>query len=249
MELKEFRKGDVIIEKGSHGTSAYVIKSGRVEVSDLVNNREVVLAVLGEEQIFGEMGLVEDQPRSATVTAVEDVQLAELNRDSFNELFERKPKVLLPIIKAIFERLRTVNKVLISKDSLSEEAAEHKEFGQEKIVVLSGTNKTSIDALDGGEIEIDKFPFKIGRERRSSGVDVFSDNDLYLRDSQPFNVSRNHFSIVMARRKVVVIDRGSHLGTIVNGKRIDGQSVLNMGENKIIVGQKISPFVFKLEIR
>jgi CRP/FNR family transcriptional regulator, cyclic AMP receptor protein len=249
MERKMFRKGDVIIEKGSPDTCAYIIESGNVEVSDLVNDKKIVFGVLVKGQIFGEMGLVEDQPRSATVTAVEDVQLAELNRDSFNELFERKPKVLLPIIKAIFERLRTVNKVLISKDSLSEEAAEHKEFGQEKIVVLSGTNKTSIDALDGGEIEIDKFPFKIGRERRSSGVDVFSDNDLYLRDSQPFNVSRNHFSIVMARRKVVVIDRGSHLGTIVNGKRIDGQSVLNMGENKIIVGQKISPFVFKLEIR
>ncbi len=249
MELKEFRKGEVIIEKGSHGTSAYVIKSGRVEVSELVNNSKIVLAVLGEKQIFGEMGLVEDQPRSATVTAAEDVQLTVLNRDSFNELFEKKPKVLLPIIKALFERLRTANKMLISKDTLNEEAVEHKEFGQEKIVVLSGTNKTSIDTLDGGEIEIDKFPFKVGRERRSSGVDVFSDNDLYLRDSQPFNVSRNHFSVDTARGKVVVVDRGSHLGTIVNGKKIDGQGALNMGENVIIVGQKTSPFVFKLEIR
>jgi signal-transduction protein with cAMP-binding, CBS, and nucleotidyltransferase domain len=41
MELKAFRKGDVIIEKGSHGTSAYIIKSGRVEVSDLVNGKKI----------------------------------------------------------------------------------------------------------------------------------------------------------------------------------------------------------------
>ena len=249
MELKTFRKDDVIIEKDSYGTSAYIIKSGRVEVSDIVNNKKIILGILVKGQIFGEMGLVEDQPRSATVTAVEDVQLAVLNRDSFNDLFEKKPKVLLPIIKALFERLRTANKMLISKEALGEEAVEHKEYAQAKIVVLSGTNGTSRDALDGGEIEIDKFPFKIGREHRSGGIDVFSDNDLFLQDSSPYNVSKNHFLIDKVEGRYVVVDRGSHLGTIVNEKRIDVQSVLNIGENKIIAGQEISPFVFKLEIR
>ena len=61
-------------------------------------------------------------------------------------------------------------------------------------------------------------------------MDCLSDNDLYLRDSEPFNVSRNHFSIDMARGEVVVVDRGSRLGTIANGKRINAQVVLNMGE-------------------
>jgi len=87
MELKTFRKGDVIIEEGSYGTSAYVIKSGKVEVSELAKNKKIVLATLEEGQIFGEMGLVEDQPRSATVAAFDDVQLAVLSRDSFNDLF------------------------------------------------------------------------------------------------------------------------------------------------------------------
>lgn len=249
MELKAFRKGDVIIEKGSHGTSAYIIKSGRVEISDFVNNKKAVLAVLGEKQIFGEMGLIEDQPRSATATALEDVQLAVLNRDSFNELFEKKPKVLLPIIKALFERLRTANKTLISKDILGQETVEHKEFEHEKIIILSGTNGASRDALDGGEIEIDKFPFKIGRDQQSSEFDVFSDNDLCLRDSPPFNVSRNHFAIDMVRGRVVVVDRRSRLGTIVNGKKIKEQHILKNSINEITVGMHNSPFVFKLEIR
>ena len=163
MERKMFRKGDIIIEKGSHGTCAYIIESGKVEVSDLVNDKKIVFGVLVKGQIFGEMGLVEDQPRSATVTAIEDIQLAVLNRDSFNELFEKKPKVLLPIIKALFERLRTANKMIISKEALSEEAVEHKEFGHTKNVVISGTNETSRDALDGGEIVIDKFPLPLER--------------------------------------------------------------------------------------
>ena len=67
MELKTFRKDDVIIEKDSYGTSAYIIKSGRVEVSDIVNNKKIILGILVKGQIFGEMGLVEDQPRCLLV--------------------------------------------------------------------------------------------------------------------------------------------------------------------------------------
>ena len=98
-------------------------------------------------------------------------------------------------------------------------------------------------------MSISKFPFKVGRKHEIDDVDVLSDNDLYLQDFPPFNVSRNHFQIDKEEGRYVIIDRGSHLGTIVNGKRIDAQTVLNIGENKIIVGMKVSPFVFKLEIR
>ncbi len=249
MELKTFRKGDVIIEKGSYGTSAYVIKSGRVEVSDLVSNKKIVLGTLVEGQIFGEMGLVEDQPRSATVVAIEDVQLAVLSRDNFNDLFGKNPKVLLPIIKALFERLRTVNRMLMSKEAPDIVEPDEYKSPHDTELTISGFNASSLDALGGGEMSISKFPFKVGRKHEIDDVDVLSDNDLYLQDFPPFNVSRNHFQIDKVEGRYVVIDRGSRLGTIVNGKRIDAQTVLNMGANKIIVGQKISPFAFKLEIR
>ena len=181
METKTFRKDDVIIEKGYNGTCAYVIESGRVEVSDLINNKKVVLAILGKEQIFGEMGLIEDKPRSATVTAIDDVRLAVLSRDNFNELFEKNPKVLLPIIKALFERLRTVNKMLISKEASDVvETTEYEYQHDSGPVMLSGLNELSSEALGGGELKISNFPFKVGRKHESGEVDVFSDNDLYL---------------------------------------------------------------------
>ena len=174
MELKTFKKGDVIIEKGSDGTCAYIIESGKVEVSDLVNNEKAILAILGEKQIFGEMGLVEDKPRSATVTAIEDVRLAMLSRDNFNELFEKNPKVFLPIIKSLFERLRTVNRMLASKDTLGDkETKEHEVSGGVRVVVLSGISEAGKDVLNGGEMEINKCPFKVGREQSSGGWIVF----------------------------------------------------------------------------
>jgi hypothetical protein len=250
MELKTFRKGDVIIEEGSYGTTAYVIKSGKVEVSELVKNKKIVLAILEEGQIFGEMGLVEDQPRSATVTASEDVQLAVLSRDSFNDLFEKNPKLLLPIIKALFERLRTVNRMLMSKEVPDIVETDECEYSHDtEFIILSGLNESSSEALGGGKMNISKFPFKVGRKHELEEVDVLSDNDLYLQDFPPFNVSRNHFQIDKVGSRYVVIDRGSRLGTIVNGGRINVQSVLNRKENEIIAGPHHSPFAFKLEIR
>ncbi|ODS32221.1 MAG: transcriptional regulator of Crp family [Candidatus Scalindua rubra] len=250
METKTIGKGDVIIQKGSHETRAYIIESGRVEVSDIVNNKKTVLAILGEKQIFGEMGLVEDKPRSATVTAIEDTRLAMISRDNFNELFEKNPKVLLPIIKALFERLRTVNKMLISKETPDVvETIKYEGIRDAGFVVLSGLNEISSEALNGGEMKINNFPFKVGREHKSGGLDVLSDNDLYLEDSPPFNVSRNHFLIDKVEGKYVIVDRGSRLGTIVNGEEIDEQFVLNEKMCEIIVGKQASPFAFKLEIR
>ncbi len=61
-------------------------------------------------------------------------------------------------------------------------------------------------------------------------------------------MSRNHFSIDMVREEVVV-DRGSRLGTIVNGKKIKEQHILKKSINEITVGMRNLPFVFKLEIR
>ncbi len=249
MQIKTFKKDEVIIEKDSHGTCAYIIKSGRVEISELANNKKMVLAILGEEQIFGEMGLIEDKPRSATVTAMEDVQLAMISRERFNELFEDNPKVLLPIIKSLFERLRTVNNLLISKDTPDISEPSEYESDDSLFAVLSGLNDESSDELGDREMEINLFPFKVGRKSELGENDILSDNDLYLNDFIPFNVSRNHFLIDKIEGKFVVIDRGSTLGTIVNGKRINAQSMLNKKTNEIIVGSKSSPYVFKLEIR
>ena len=249
METKTFNRGEVIIEKDSHGTCAYVIESGRVEVSSLANNKKVVLAILGKEQIFGEMGLIEDRLRSATVTAIDDVRLTVISREGFNELFDKNPKVLLPIIKSLFERLRTVNSTLLRNEAEDIEETGECEYSHDSaFVVLSGLNESSSEALGGSEINISKFPFKVGRKHELDTADVLSDNDLYLEDFPPFNVSRNHYLIDKVGSRYVVIDRGSRLGTIINGRRVEGQRILHKKENEIIAGSRLSPYVFRLEI-
>ena len=102
-------------------------------------------------------------------------------------------------------------------------------------------------------MRIDHFPFRVGRPS-SRQRDPFEINNLSLPDSRPFNVSRNHFSVEKNSEGVFIHDRGSYLGTIVNGKVIGGDHLgawtpLKDGENKVIVGSHHSPFRFRIIVK
>ena len=250
---QSFKKGDVIIRQGSYETSAYIIESGKVEVSIVVNDKKTVFAIMGEKQIFGEMGLMDDRPRSATVTALDDTRVSVIDRKSFNEQLRKNPKILFPLIKALFERLRTANQNIAVKECLGVQTLGSKQKEPEKkgLVVMSGMNKTATNALGNDTPRIESFPYKVGRRSAIGEDDVFVDNDLFLEDNTekpPFNISSNHFLIDLVNKKYVVVDRGSSFGTIVNGTKIEEPYVLDKKVNYVVVGPHDSPFIFSLEI-
>lgn len=251
---QSFKAGDVIIKQGSYDTSAYIIESGKVEVSFTVNDKKTVFAILGQKQIFGEMALMDDKARSATVMALEDTLVSVIDRKGFNEQLAKNPKVLFPIIKALFERLRIANQNIAIKDCLGAQTwvGKKKEPEKEGLVIMSGMNKTATNALGNNMPRIESFPYKVGRKSAIGVDDVFIDNDLFLEDNTekpPFNISSNHFLIDLVDEKYVVVDRGSSFGTIVNGTKIEEPCVLDKKVNEIIVGSEDSPFIFNLEIK
>jgi hypothetical protein len=80
-----------------------------------------------------------------------------LNRDSFNELFEKKPK-------ALFGRLRTVNRMRVNKNTLDAVEIDKSEYPHDiELISLSGSNESSSESLGGVGMNISRFPFKIGR--------------------------------------------------------------------------------------
>jgi hypothetical protein len=249
-----YKKGEVIIQQGSHETCAYIIESGRVEVSCMVNEKKTVLAILGQKQLVGEMALMEDKARSATVTAIEDTLVSVIDRKQFNKLLTENPRKLFPIIKALFERLRTANKniVLMERSDPQMKKAKQGEKGKTGLIVLAAANESSKKALGSNKVSIDKFPCKVGRTSTIGEDDVFADNDISLEDNTgkpPYNISSNHFLIDRVDENYIVIDRGSSLGTIVNGTKIEGACILDKKVNELVVGAQNSPFVFTLEIK
>ena len=90
------------------GDCAYIVEQGSVEVSKLTPHGEKqVLGVLEKSEIFGEMGLIDGLPRSATVTALEDCVMSVCSQETFNNLADHNPESLIPIFKVLVGRLRS----------------------------------------------------------------------------------------------------------------------------------------------
>lgn len=248
--IKAFNPGEIVIEEGTKGTSAYVIVSGTAEVIKRWGGRDVIIAILGEGQVFGEMGLIEDRPRSATVRARSELKARIIDRDHFNELLRTKPSVLIPILKSLFEKLRQAS------DLLAERTTEaHVELGKEGPfeVIMEGRTEEAKKVLDNRKLLITKFPFLIGRYAENPESDVFHTNDLFIQEEKPYVVSRNHLAVTNEAGIIHVVDRGSSFGTIVNGKEIGGpnnetRASLDREENQVIIGPATSKFIFLLKI-
>ena len=108
--LKEMRVrgGDEIFRKGDIGTSLYIIVNGKVRVHD----GDKTVAYLEERDVFGELSLLDPEPRIASITAVEDCLLLRLDGRVLYELMSEQPGVAKGIIRMLCRRIRDlVNKV------------------------------------------------------------------------------------------------------------------------------------------
>ncbi|MFH0825618.1 MAG: cyclic nucleotide-binding domain-containing protein, partial [Pseudomonadota bacterium] len=72
---KKYEKGEVVFKEGDSGDTMFVVQSGEVEISRIRDDRKLILAVLKRGEFFGEMALMDNQPRSATATVVRKSRL------------------------------------------------------------------------------------------------------------------------------------------------------------------------------
>ena len=248
--IERFKPGEVVIKEGTKGTSAYIILSGKAEVVKRSGERTISMATLGKGQVFGEMGLVEDRPRSASVRALSDLKVRVIDREKFNELLHSKPTVLVPIMKILFERLRRTTNMLAERAASSPEMAGNEIAFK---VVIEGETPDAKKALNDRELVVNNFPFLVGRFSANPDADVFYSNDLFIKEEKPYVVSRNHLAIIFESGMMWALDRGSSFGTIVNGREIGGQSresrsPLVQDENQIILGPSSSKFIFSFKV-
>lgn len=105
-----FEAGREIFHQGDSGDACYVIESGVVEVvrHDLVTDQEFVLAQVGRGKVIGEMALIDNQPRMATVRAVEDTVLLVVPREAFQSRLEKLDPVTRRLLDTFTERLRAM---------------------------------------------------------------------------------------------------------------------------------------------
>ena len=117
LERRFVPKDAVIIEEGELGAQAYLIQSGAVRVYTSHEDREVELARLGVGQIVGEMAMIFDGPRTASVQATEDCNLIVISRPQFMDKLQHTDPTIKAVVHMLTSRIMDVNNSLINKRS------------------------------------------------------------------------------------------------------------------------------------
>ena len=111
--VRVYNRESMIFCECQSGAELYIIQKGRVKISKIVDNSEVLLAVLREGDMFGEMALLENKPRSATaITAAEECQLLAVNRQNFNQMVTTQPQLITRLTTTLADRIWAMYKQL-----------------------------------------------------------------------------------------------------------------------------------------
>lgn len=121
MREREFRrifpKGSTIFSEGEIGHCAYIIERGRVEISTHSGGEKVVLATRGPGEIFGEMAIVDNKPRSANATAIEECDLNVVSHEQLESRLRVSDPVVKMVLCVVLERFRDTLRALKSETS------------------------------------------------------------------------------------------------------------------------------------
>jgi CRP-like cAMP-binding protein len=250
--LVQYREGELIIREGDSSDCAYLIESGRVAVRRARGPHQIQLAVLGQGELVGEMGVITEKPRSASVVALEPCELRRIARDQLLETVQGDRQTAITLLRMLMERLRQADARLSQLDepqapSLEDNAAPGAPIAAVRLVALTPEAQAAL----GGKSEhlIASLPCRIGR----SHDDPLGCNDFSLQDQRPYRISRHHLLLSLERGQLAVYDRGSSLGCRVRGQLLggassfDGPALIDAQGAELVIGPADSPLRFRLE--
>ncbi|MFW5694469.1 MAG: Crp/Fnr family transcriptional regulator [Alkalispirochaeta sp.] len=102
---KQIPKGRMIFCEYEPGHSFYLIQKGRVQISKVMGSIEKAVDILHPGELFGEMAILEEAPRSASAIALDDVTLLEFNRENFEILMQGNPQIALTLLRTFVKRI------------------------------------------------------------------------------------------------------------------------------------------------
>ncbi len=188
MVSREYEKGQIILLEESMGETFFIITRGTVKVTRLSDDgREVILAMLGESDFFGEMSLLDGEGRSANIVANENAEVMTLSRRDFLECLESYPKIAIALLEELAVRLRKSDQQI---ESLSLSDSEHRiGITLIRLAEEQGTIKR-------GNVIVHNLPFQqdianmagTSRETVSRTLKLLEDKKLVKRDGSDITI-------------------------------------------------------------
>jgi hypothetical protein len=250
MDEREVKAGEILFREGEPSDSVYLILGGEVEVLRDLGDRRIRLGTRRAGQIVGEMGVIRDQPRSATIRVVSDAKVSRIAKEQFLAAFGGKDKLALRILKMLCERLGDADR-RIGEGALHEDGVAMTEVGETRLLPGSPAVESQI-GQDG--LEVVSLPFRVGRRVLPGEHTRIDPVELSLQAGETFHLAAQHFVIEEREGQLVVRDLGSPLGTLVNDTRVaefeEGLiAPLRFGANEIQAGGAESRYRFTLLVK
>jgi CRP-like cAMP-binding protein len=188
MVPRVYDKGQMILLEESMGETFFIITQGAVKVTRLsADGREVILAILGESDFFGEMSLLDGEGRSANIVANEYAKVLTLSRSDFLDCLESYPKIAIALLEELAIRLRKSDQQI---ESLSLSDSEHR-IGI-TLIRLAG----ELGTIKQGHVTVKNLPYQqdianmagTSRETVSRTLKLLEDKKLVRRENRNLTI-------------------------------------------------------------
>jgi len=103
--VRTFEEGEIIFCEYEPGDAFYLIQTGRVKIVKIIGNIEKIVDILEPGEFFGEMALLENAPRSASIIALENCKILEFNRSNFEVLMTGNPQMVIKLLSLFAQRI------------------------------------------------------------------------------------------------------------------------------------------------
>lgn len=250
LKTKCFKKDELIVRKGDYSENIYIIKKGKVA---LFKKDDYAFAHLDPGDIFGTVDFILEKASRFSAIALTEVEIEVVDPRILGQINDcDKSNIIKPILQSMAEEIRHYEQKLEESNSLTYRPG-HTLSDDMNVIIRPETKKAKQLLNNLESVEINKFPFKVGRFTKRRADMLFHKNELNLLDIPPYSISRSHFSITKKNGNYFFTDRGSKLGTIVNGKRVGDHNhrsklILDRPKNQIIFGNRGDKLEFSIEI-
>jgi CRP/FNR family transcriptional regulator, cyclic AMP receptor protein len=255
--LKRFEPGDFLFRQGDPSDHVVLVRSGRAEVLREVGDERILLGTAKEGEFLGEMGVLDERPRSATVRAASELEVELIGRRSFLERVSGDAELAHRLLLRMSARLRDVEDMLATLHAESAAARAHARDADAAQAIpairLEATTYAAMLYVGSEPIRVTGLPYVVGRQSEIGEPAMASRPDLEIPDPKPYRLSRHHFCILSDDGTVQVRDLNSELGTIVNeiplGRDFAQDRIpLHHGENAVVAGGRGSPYAFAVTL-
>ena len=185
MVTRSYKKGQYIIAEDDEGQSSYFITEGSVKITRTSDEgREVILAMQGVGDFFGEMAMLDDEPRSANIVAISACTVLTLNGADFFGILESYPKVAINLLKELAVRIRKSDKQI---EGLSLSDAE------KRIAMTIIRISEELGSIHHGEVLVKKMPVQqdmagTSRETVSRTINILEEEGFIKRSGKDLSV-------------------------------------------------------------